>query len=270
MTSRMMLRVPRSHAGFTLLEMAIVLFILGLLLAGLIGPVEVQLEARDRARTQAYMQQVQEALYGYALTNRRLPCPDTDGDGLPNPVPPASTGCNAAGGQLPWAELGVEPGDAWGNVLDYRVRAPNFTWPDQDHLCNGDAQGEFDLCTTGNIQLFTRGDDPATAGVSEGKFRFPAATDDNVAAVIVSHGRNGYGAIAVNGIARGAVPSENADEAENADGNATFITRAYSRGEHACVDDDNEGSPLCEFDDLVMAVTRTILNARMVAAGRLP
>ena len=72
--------------GFTLVELAIVVFTLGMLIAGLVGPVDVQLEARDRNRTRNVMEDAMEALYGFALTNRRLPCPDSDGDGLSNPT----------------------------------------------------------------------------------------------------------------------------------------------------------------------------------------
>ena len=262
----------RTSAGFTLLEMAIVLFIIGLLTAGLIGPVEIQIEARDRHTTRIQMEQVVDALYGYALTNGRLPCPDVDGDGLPDPAfnAAAPATCAPGPGFVPWAELGVEPGDAWGNRLDYRVRSPDFTTPAQDTTCNGDSVHEFDLCALGNISVDTRGDNAATPGTSEGKFRFPAATSTNVAAVVVSHGRNGYGATAVDGAKRGLVPAGNNDEAENADGDATFITRNYSPAQSGCADNQNEGSPLCEFDDLVMTVSRPILNGRMVSAGRLP
>jgi len=73
-------------AGFTLIEMAVVLFIVGLLIAGVLGPLETQLEARDRRATIETMEEIIESLYGYAINNGRLPCPDTDGDGLPNPT----------------------------------------------------------------------------------------------------------------------------------------------------------------------------------------
>lgn len=262
------------RSGFTLVELTIVLFIVGMLIAGLVGPVQVQLEARDRRATLADMEAAVEALYGFALTNRRLPCPDTDGDGIANPVYDgtlANATCTNDEGFVPWAELGVGRGDAWGNRLRYRVTSTDYTWPSQDTACNGAAQNEFDLCTTGSIQIDSRGDNPATTGVSEGKFLLaPAIVVNNVAAVVVSHGRNGYGATSVDGTARPAVPGANADEAENADGDATYVSRGYTGEQSGCADDANEATPLCEFDDLVMPVSRTVLNSRMVAAGQLP
>lgn len=265
-------RSAARQRGFTLLEMAIVVFIVGMLTAGLIGPVQVQLEARDRRKTLDYMEQVAESLYGYALTHRRVPCPDTNGDGMEDPPFTLGTGgdCDAETGFLPFAELGVDPGDAWGNHLTYRVREKQFTFPAQNTTCDGATADEFDLCSTGNITIVTRGDNVATTGTTESKFAFNAATADNVAAVLVSHGRNGYGATGLDNKLRSAVPGENADEAENADLDATFVSRGYSQQQAGCADNESEGSPLCEFDDLVMPISRSLLVSRMVSAGQLP
>lgn len=262
------------HGGFTLIEMAVVLFIFGLLIAGVLGPLETQLEARDRRETIETMEGITESLYGYAINNGRLPCPDTDGDGLPNPVfdaanLPASAFCLGEG-FVPWAELNVAPGDAWGNRFRYRVRPLYFTNPDTDGVCNGDTAAipEFDLCTTGDIRIRTRGDDPTTAGVIEGKDDSVDAAR-NVPAVILSHGRNGFGATSVTGIARPTAPG-GTDEARNTDTNATFYARGYAGDNTACADDEDESTPLCAFDDIVMWLSPAILNNRMVTSGRLP
>jgi len=256
--------------GLTLIEMAVVLMILGLIVGGLLGPLDTQLEARDRRETLAQLERARDALYGYAVTRGRLPCPDASGDGQPDPTfdpsNKASAQCNVDEGFLPWAELGLPPGDAWSNRLRYRVRAAHYTWPDSDGLCNGNAQAELDLCARGNLTIRSRGDDPATNGTQEGKFAFDAATE--VPAVLISHGRNGYGATGVGGVPR-ADPTA-ADEIENSDGDAVFVTRGYTPGDAACSDDANEATPLCEFDDLVLWVVPTVLNERLVAAGRLP
>ena len=260
--------------GFTLLEMTIVVFIIGLLTAGLIGPVQVQLEARDRHKTIDYMNQASEALYGFALTQRRLPCPDSDGNGTADPpfVDGTRVDCENQTGYLPWAELGVAPADAWGNRLTYRVRDRYFTWPAQNTACDGNdaATAEFDLCAQGNITIATRGDNAQTHGNVESKFAYPAATAGNVAAVLISHGRNGYGAMGADGNPRGSMPAQNDDEDENINGDAVFVSRAYTSAQDDCADNDDESSPLCEFDDLAVPISRALLNARMVSAGQLP
>lgn len=264
-------RLHGRAAGFTLLEIAIVLFIIGLLIAGLLGPLETQLEARDRRQTLETLNLITEALQGYAVINGRLPCPDTDGDGLPNPVfvpsNPATANCVSNDGFVPGTELGVAAIDAWGNRIRYAVSAPNYTLPETDGLCNGDtAPKHFDLCTKGTLTVKTRGDNPATPRIQEGKHLLVSATD--LPAVLLSHGRNGLGATSVGGVTLPA-PS-GADEIENQNGDSVFIARGYSRGAAGCTDDENENSPSCEFDDIVVWLPSTVLNARMVNAGRLP
>ena len=145
----------------------------------------------------------------------------------------------------------------------------NFTLPDTDGVCNGNAAAisEFDLCTTGSIQVITRGDDPSTAGTIEGKF--PTAAAGNLPAVILSHGRNGFGATSVSGIVRPTAPG-GTDEARNTDTNDTFYSRGYTGDNAGCTDDPDESTALCAFDDIVMWLSPAILNNRMVTSGRLP
>ncbi|MGR8946405.1 MAG: type II secretion system protein [Gammaproteobacteria bacterium] len=261
----------RKNRGFTLIEITIVLFIVGLLIAGLLGPLETQLEARDRNATIDTMDEIVETLYGFAITNGRLPCPDTDGDGRSNPVfdPADALTANCTGeGFLPWVELGSSPGDAWGNRFRYRVTQPGYTLPDADGVCDGNDGTEFDLCTTGDIVVQTRGDDPATAPAVEGKANFNLATA--LPAVIISHGRNGFGATAITGIARPAPPAANADELLNADGDTTFMSRIFTGENDGCADNNDESTPLCEYDDIVRWLSPALLNNRMVVAGQLP
>lgn len=62
-----------------------------------------------------------DALFGYAATNGRLPCPDTDNDGLQN-----GPTCSGVEGGVPWVDLGVPFQDAWGRIIRYRAD-DNFT-----------------------------------------------------------------------------------------------------------------------------------------------
>ncbi len=271
MIASMSYRSTRTSAqGFTLLELAVVLFVLGLLIAGLFGPLETQLEARDRRATETSLNQALEALYGFAVTHGRLPCPDTDGDGIANPVyvegNVATANCTVLAGFLPWSELSVPPGDAWGNRFLYAVSNPAFTLPDTNGLCDESGNAHFDLCTEGSLTVQSRGDNPATGGL-EGKYLLGSFAT-RLPAVVLSHGRNGWGATGVDGTVRTDAPG-GTDEAENDDANGVFVTRNYSRGASGC-DENAEGQPACEFDDIVGWIAPTILNARMTAAGRLP
>jgi prepilin-type N-terminal cleavage/methylation domain-containing protein len=102
--------------GFTLIEMAVVLLIIGLLLGSLLMPLSMQMENQRRETTAVTVAAVGDALLGFAVVYRRLPCPDTDGDGLEN-----GPGCNNVEGDVPWATLGVGREDAWGHRLRYRA-----------------------------------------------------------------------------------------------------------------------------------------------------
>src|SRR5450830_1543922 len=94
----------RRQSGFTLVEIAIVLLIVGLMIGGILGPLFSQLEQRRVSDTKRTMEEAREALYGYALRNGYLPCPAISSiNGLED-----RTGnlCNKRYGFLPWATLG--------------------------------------------------------------------------------------------------------------------------------------------------------------------
>ena len=134
-------RLGRQH-GFTLAELAIGFLIIGLLLAGAFMPLSSQVEVRNTADTRRTMDQVKEALIGFAQSNGRLPCPARGAtpagqtDAVVR-VPPAffaagveqydSTNnlCYTALGVVPWSTLGVPETDSWGRRMTYRV-APAF------------------------------------------------------------------------------------------------------------------------------------------------
>ena len=272
---------PHRMQGFTLLEIAISLVVIGLLISSLLGPIQTQMEARDRRDTEARLNLALEALYGFAIANGRLPCPDTDGDGAADSTDVNGELCDGGttysftdgDGFLPWSDLGIPPGDAWRNHIRYRVTFPDYTRADSDGLCDGNVNpNEFDLCAVGGLVVRSRGDDPATAAI-EGKAIMPLAT--NVPAVLFSHGRNGYGARSLDGVAR-ATPPGSTDESRNADAGSAgvdFYARSYSIGAAGCSEDvssPDESKPLCEFDDLLVWVSPTVLVGKMVTAGRLP
>lgn len=262
----MLIKINKQKA-FSLIELAVVLFIIGLLTVGLLGPVATQMESRERQKTIDTMEDIMEALYGFALLNGRLPCPDTTGDGLSNPTTSGTCTVPSGDGWLPWQSLGLNvQGDVWGNRFKYHVTTPGFTTVDTGTCA---ADGELDLCQAGTITVFTRGDDISTGGAIESKFQYNAVTA--APAIIVSHGKNGLGATTINGVTLTAATA-GTDEAENDDANtdANFYARGFSAGGTGCTDDTDETNILCEFDDIVMWLSPTILANRMVKAEVLP
>lgn len=110
------MKTYRTNRGFTLVEMAVVLVIVGLMLGGLLMPLSAQMEQRDRSNTKQRLEEIKEALIGFAMLNGRLPCPTTQTD--PTDANYGAEDCTTPSieGYLPWKTLGVPETDAWGTV----------------------------------------------------------------------------------------------------------------------------------------------------------
>ncbi|TFW70986.1 prepilin-type cleavage/methylation domain-containing protein [Methylotenera oryzisoli] len=108
----------RCVGGFTLVEMAIVIVILGFVLGALLMPMQVQRQQQAQLQTENTLAIAKRALLGYAQAHGRLPCPATAvSNGIEQPIGGAAT-CTQAVGFLPAATLGMQPADAQGYALD--------------------------------------------------------------------------------------------------------------------------------------------------------
>jgi prepilin-type N-terminal cleavage/methylation domain-containing protein len=261
--------------GFTLVEMAVVIAIVGLLLGAILTPLASQFQARKNKETERALREIKETLIGFAISHGRLPCPDTDGNGIENPpvrlLPPAPPAtCTALAGSLPWITLGTVPTDAWGRIYRYHVSDEFASYlqtgqppgdPLQLDLDDGGLSPPADLIT-----VTTRGDDPSTGGVLEGKAVINMTT--NAPAVVVSVGNNGFGGTRLSGGVLAAPAG--GDEAENLDGDTQYVLRNHTLERSGCTDNTTETTPLCEFDDLIIWISPSELLYRLVQAGRLP
>lgn len=141
----------KKHAGFTIIELAVALTIVALIVGGLAVPLSTRMAEQQYTDTQVNIDKAVEALVGFAINNRRLPCPDVNTaavdnrDGLEDTLPlggGAVTGCaagtlgtqsavdGASWGDIPWRSLGLQPPnneDAWNNRLRYAVFTPLTT-----------------------------------------------------------------------------------------------------------------------------------------------
>ena len=219
--------------GFSLLELSIVLVIVAILSSGMIFSLGAQRDLAAYQDTQRQLDLVKEALLGFAISNGRLPCPAkaTLANSDANAGREDCT-LSAGHGVLPWATLGLAELDAWGQRLTYYAHS-KFT----GSVPNG-ALASFALDTLGNANV----KDSSSAGYNNAS---------ELPAVIVSHGRRGFGAYQSTGIKLAGASGE---EAENADANLTFIAH----------------TPNETFDDLVAWIIPSILKARLVAVGKLP
>lgn len=196
----------KSQRGFTLLEMAIVMVVLGLLLGGMLIPLSTQMEKKDRDETERALEEIKDALIGYAMANGRLPCPDTDNDGIIN----MSGTCSNQQGTIPWVDLGVGKEDAWGQPFTYRVTGDFADTTDGTGCGTATTGVSFELCSTADINVLD-----ASAGN-------PVA--NQIPAIVISHGKNW-------------AITTSTDEGQNSNTDTTFVDRGYSRTAAPTFDD---------------------------------
>jgi prepilin-type N-terminal cleavage/methylation domain-containing protein len=183
--------------GFTLVEVAIVLIIVGLMMSAFLMPLAAQLDSKSYRETRAKLEDIKEAIIGFALSHTALdgkpylPCPDTDGDGAENRSA-FGGGCSGYEGNLPSQELGMLMTDSWNNNYIYRV-SPSFA----------NKSAGFTLGSTGNITVLN-----ASGGSN---------VVTSIPVLILSKGKNG------------GVAAVNADEVENANGtNSIFVSHEFT------------------------------------------
>jgi prepilin-type N-terminal cleavage/methylation domain-containing protein len=257
--------------GFTLVEIAVVIVVLGFLLAMIAGIATALIGQQRREVTRQRLAGVETALALFASQNKRLPCP-ADGR-IPGPTAGAGTEVRSGGGicqiggaantqthgVVPWQVLGLsEPDitDGWGNRLTYRV-APELALDNAMDLTACDPGGTGGLTagfcnpTSGGTPCssasFPGGCTPPstyTAGkglkirnlASAALLMDPSATPSTGAAyVVVSHGENHAGAYNNEGVLQDGTPASGTLEANNA-ADVAFVY-ASSGATAAFVDD---------------------------------
>lgn len=264
----------RRCTGFTLIELAVVLFLVSLVLGGVMTPLATRIEQKEREKTGDLLKEIKESLIGYTLVNGHLPCPDcpagaaasvscgtgtaASNDGIEDGSDGAGTGisprsvvaddfvqCAVEVGNLPWATLGVNEFDGWGNRFVYSVDqtfADNLNGTVLPVACTTPATAgiSFKLCSQGDTAIYEEG----------------AATNlvaNNVPALVFSYGANGN--------AFGGTAPTSADELDNwwtdvADRN--FVSTDYNQ------------TTANEYDDLFIWISPGALMYKMVTAERLP
>ncbi len=248
-----------SRRGFSLVEMAVVVAILGLLLVTAMYTLSAQQQQRAREETQRRLEQAREAILGFAVANGRLPCP-AGATGVE-----ALTGaeCTTYVGFLPAATIAFQPVDSsgfaldsWNNRIRYAVArnisdcSGTSTLPHFTSKVNLKANGMS--CRPSDNQLLicrSTQSTPAPAVGSCGAVDNVVTNQGTVVVVIFSTGPNFA-------TATGARP----DEDENTDADTLFIS-------HTPQPDGASGG---EYDDMMIWIPVGTLYGRLASAGLLP
>jgi prepilin-type N-terminal cleavage/methylation domain-containing protein len=106
----------RRSPGFTLIEMAMVLVIVGIIISIVATVLPSLIKSSKIKKTRAILEEVDYAIQGYVAANGRLPFADKGTTGVED------SGTPTYFGNLPYVTLGLSSGDdAWGNRLKYGV-----------------------------------------------------------------------------------------------------------------------------------------------------
>jgi prepilin-type N-terminal cleavage/methylation domain-containing protein len=273
------LRPLRTARGFTLVEIAVVLAIVGLLLGSLMYTLSAQLEQRNFEETRRRLEAARELLLGFALINGRLPCParsaataapvtvagdevrSAAGDCIADAVTDYYGGVNAGVtlGLLPARAIGFQQTDAagfavdaWGNRIRYAVSGAaltgcvgSSTLPHFTNSTNLKANGI--TCQPNDLVICksATGITATTCGPAAN-----ALTNQTVVvAIVYSVGKNG---------SLGCAPC--VDEAANINGDRVFVSHTPAPATAA------NG----EFDDYLVWIAVGELYGRLISAGVLP
>jgi type II secretory pathway pseudopilin PulG len=245
--------------GFTLLELAVSLFVLALLLASALTPIQTQIEERKVEETSRLLTQAQDALLGYAAAHGYFPCPS---DGSSNGKEPAGTdhgsgNCPVWHGFLPAAVLGWTPIDAEGYAIDaWGLRTNRIRYAVSNQTIAGVPNPFTRTNGLRSIPIASLGATPmlyvceSGLGVNPGTDCGSAVTlASNAAVVLWSAGANAAtGGTSVHELQN---PNPNGGSADR-----IFVSRSRSTG---------SGN---EFDDLLTWVPVTALLSRLLVAGQ--
>jgi len=76
-----MLSSSAKNTGFTLIELAVVLVIIGVILSGVQSFYRDTIEVSDFVKINAQLESINQSVIAFAIKNKRLPCADTNGNG---------------------------------------------------------------------------------------------------------------------------------------------------------------------------------------------
>jgi type II secretory pathway pseudopilin PulG len=284
------MRTRRSPLGFTLVELAMALFVIALLMGTAMYTLSAQNDQRMRTDTLRSLDDAKELLITFAIVNGRLPCPastSTNGAEADLPLGSGSGACTSGYiGYLPARVIGFQPQDgsgygldAWNNRIRYAVSitvpansgaapptatprvcrpvspttppiAPHFT--NKTNLkTNGIDCAPSDLVVCSSSSGIT----PSTCGAAT-----PVTNQQVVAAVIWSQGKN-FASSRYLGVQGQAGDDERVNnKTVSNSNNPVFVAHTPAPA----------GAAGGEFDDLLTWIPAGQLYGRLVAAGVLP
>ncbi len=246
-------------SGFTLIELSMVLVVAALLIGSMIDPLNQQLKNSKVESTKAQLQQIHDALMGFAIANNRLPCPTLPGHNG-NELRSSQT-CTAQHGFIPMNTLSLTGArdsntlllDAWHQPIRYSVSSSDM---------NTDNGWDFfqDEGLIGDLSTLLQSDPLIVCDGGTGSVNSNCSAGSNpiagrTPALFFSTGANHL-------ITPSANELENLGAIHGSSGIAIPNDRIFA-------DAPFSSKAGAEFDDLIMWVSPNILYLRLVQSGHL-
>ncbi len=233
-----------------------VLMIMGLMLGGLLTAIGQSAENTKRLEARNKLREIEEALYGFAQVQGRLPCPaDSDTNGIEDVANITTGSCNLLYGLVPNATLGLSGSvnadglleDPWGNPYRYSVASTT-------------QNGSRYTGTSGLVSIYNNA--ATQVGSSLGFLNICDSDDCSgvtlsaiTPAVVLSMGKNWTD-----------IATASANEQENASGTTLGGTYVVSNTSNFVLTGYSEEN----FDDLVVWISPHLLFSKLITAGKLP
>lgn len=259
--------ISKVYAGFSLVELAVVLAVLGIVLIGAILGTSEFRETAKQKENEVIIANIKENLIKFAMINKYLPCPDTESlagrDGRENRG--ANQCLNYAGG-VPYSDIGLGKDDvldAQGNPIRYAV---NRETVNQLLVCDATSSASYFCNLTPGSAIFNFINTPPIAGNDgTGNYTVCGTTTNtcnastaarhlltsSAAAVLVAYGDLGPDGIAASQFKCGA--ANNNAEKENCDATDDFYHQAQISSA------DNAG-----FDDVIGFITGSEIKSEIL------
>jgi prepilin-type N-terminal cleavage/methylation domain-containing protein len=278
----------QSHAqrqqGFSLVELAMVLLVVGFLTALFLPATNTMLDNNRRKETRTKLDALEAAMTRFVMTNRRLPCP-ADGSLLPTDANQglelaAGGACTVAAltnGVVPWRTLAISQNDAidaWNMLISYRVWGGAgvnnpLTLPGGTDMSTCDPSqvgatvGGVCNATTSPLNWLTvdtsinargfRTCNTSPCAVGSATELSSKVIGNGVAYFLISHGANKFGAFNTNGTVIITANGSGPGPLENINSNG-FALRTASPSDFY-VDADLNENETAYYDDIVLRPT---------------
>lgn len=259
----------RHAAGFSLVEMAVVILIAGIMMGAGLSLLSVKQEAAKWDTSRKNQEAIKQALINYLGKNKRLPCPATAASGGAAAPPPP---CPSYSGIVPYYELGLTRTavlDGWENYITYFVSNNPITTPPPSGstawMYSYHATDNTSPNTTNASSAFWASNSTGGIKVTDGTATIADPSNATGAAVVlISHGKNGLGAVNVKGGTNDST-SAGTDEVINATPDSTNGA-AITVVKRDTTDSTTGGGA---FDDIVMILSANDLTWLLIANGTL-